>query len=187
MIGCAGMRLLDNDVTSFYNWGAAPPAPGTAYRFERLPSQQAIGSQQGAVEGRTRSALAKVGLELNPAAARYSVQVVLGTQVVERSPYGGYDGFGFATPGVFLGAGNQGGSVGLSFPIGGYSSSYYRRELTLLIRDLTTSQVVYETHSLSDGVQGETLAVSSAMLDAALRGFPQPPPGPRRISVQIPR
>jgi Domain of unknown function (DUF4136) len=187
MAGCSTVRLVESDVTAFYNWGAAPPVPGTTYRFERLPSQQAAGSQQDYVEGQTRSALAKVGMELNPATARYSVQVRLGTQVVERLPYSGYDGFGFATPGVFLGAGNHGGSVGLSFPIGFSEPAYYRRELTLLMRDLTTNQVVFETRCLSDGVQGETLAVSAAMLDAALRGFPQPPAGPRRISVQIPR
>ena len=49
------------------------------------------------------------------------------------------------------------------------------------------SSVEIETHASSDGVQYETLAVLSAMLDAALNGFPQPPPGPRRINAQIPR
>jgi hypothetical protein len=29
--------------------------------------------------------------------------------------------------------------------------------------------------------------VLPAMLDSALRGFPQPPPGTRRINVEIPR
>jgi predicted small secreted protein len=188
MAGCSSMRMIENDVTAFSHWDGAPPVPGTAYRFERLPSQQAVGSPQDYIEGQARTALAKVGMELNPAAARYSVQVTLSTQVVERVPYdsAGYDGFGFATPGVFLGAGNQGASVGLSFPMR-FSEPYYRRGLTLLMRDLNTSQVAFETHVLSDGVQGETRAVFSAMLDAALRGFPQPPPGPHRISVQIPR
>ncbi|MGH8830464.1 MAG: DUF4136 domain-containing protein, partial [Polaromonas sp.] len=90
MAGCSTMRLVDSDVTAFSRWSAAPPAPGTAYRFERLPSQQAAGAQQDQVEGLARSALAKVGMELNPAMARYSVQVVVNTQVVERFPYDGY-------------------------------------------------------------------------------------------------
>ena len=188
MVGCSGLRLVENDVTAFYNWSAAPPGPGTPYRFERLPSQQVVGTQQDYVEGLVRTALAKVGMELNPAAARYSVQVRVSTQVIERLPYGGtgYDGFGFATPGVFLGAGNHGGSVGLSFPLG-FSTPYYRRELTLLMRDLNTNQVVFETRATNDGVSSETLGVLSAMTDAALRGFPQPPPGLRRINVEIPR
>lgn len=187
MVGCSGMRLVENDVTAFYNWSAAPPGPGTPYRFERLPSQQVVGTQQDYVEGLVRTALAKVGMELNPAGARYSVQVQVSTQVIERLPYGGgYDGFGFATPGVFLGAGNRGGAFGLSFPIG-FSDPYYRRELTLLMRDLNTSQVVFETRATNDGASNETLGVLGAMTDAALRGFPQPPPGPRRINVEIAR
>ena len=188
MAGCSGLRLVENDVTAFHHWSAAPPGPGAAYRFERLPSQQVVGAQQDYVEGLARTALAKVGMELNPAAARFSVQLTVSTLVIERLPYdgAGYDGFGFATPGVFLGGGNQGASLGLSFPMR-FSDPYYRRELTLLMRDLGTSQVVFETRALSDGVQNETLAVLSAMLDAALRGFPQPPAGTRRINVEIPR
>ena len=188
MVGCSTTRVLENEVTAFYNWNAAPPTPGTAYRFERLPSQQVIGAQQDYVEERARTALAKVGMQMNPATARYSVQVRVSTQVIERLPYdgAGYDGFGFATPGVFLGGGSQGAAFGLSFPMR-FSEPYYRRELTLLMSDLGTHQVVFETRALSDGVQGETLSVLSAMLDAALRGFPQPPPGSYRINVQIPR
>lgn len=188
MVGCSTTRVLENEVTAFYNWNAAPPTPGTAYRFERLPSQQVIGAQQDYVEERARTALAKVGMQMNPATARYSVQVRVSTQVIERLPYdgAGYDGFGFATPGIFLGGGSQGAAFGLSFPMR-FSEPYYRRELTLLMSDLGTHQVVFETRALSDGVQGETLSVLSAMLDAALRGFPQPPPGPHRINVQIPR
>ena len=188
MVGCSTTRVLENEVTAFYNWNAAPPTPGTAYRFERLPSQQVIGAQQDYVEERARTALAKVGMQMNPATARYSVQVRVSTQVIERLPYdgAGYDGFGFATPGVFLSGGSQGAAFGLSFPMR-FSEPYYRRELTLLMSDLGTHQVVFETRALSDGVQGETLSVLSAMLDAALRGFPQPPPGPYRVNVQIPR
>lgn len=188
MVGCSTTRVLENEVTAFYNWNAAPPTPGTAYRFERLPSQQVIGAQQDYVEERARTALAKVGMQMNPATARYSVQVRVSTQVIERLPNdgAGYDGFGFATPGVFLGGGSQGAAFGLSFPMR-FSEPYYRRELTLLMSDLGTHQVVFETRALSDGVQGETLSVLSAMLDAALRGFPQPPPGPYRVNVQIPR
>ena len=187
MVGCSTTRVVETDVTAFHSWNAAPPAPGTAYRFERLPSQQVVGAQQNYVEDRARAALARVGMELNPTVARYSVQVSMGTQVIERLVYDGigYDGFGFASPGVFLGAGNHGAGFGLSFPMR-FSEPYYRRELTLLVRDLSNNQVVFETRALSDGVQGETLSVLSAMLDAALSGFPQPPPGPRRFTVQIP-
>lgn len=188
MVGCSTTRLVESDVTAFHNWNAAPPAPGTTYRFERLPSQRVVGAQQDYLEERARAALAKVGMELNTAAPRYTVQVRVNTLVIERAGYDGlgYDGFGFASPGVFLGGGNRGAAFGMSFPMR-FSEPYYRRELTLLVRDQNTQQVVFETRAVSDGVQGETLSVLTAMLDAALLGFPQPPPGTRRVNVQIPR
>jgi predicted small secreted protein len=169
MAGCSTMQVVDSDVTAFSHWSAAPPGPGTAYRFERLPSQQ-------------------VGMELNPAVARYSGQVVVNTLVVERVPYDGvgYDGFGFPAPGVFLGGGSRGAAVGMSFPMR-FSEPYFKRDLSILMRDLSSNQVVFETRALHDGVSSNTLAVLSAMLDAALRGFPQPPPGTRRINVETPR
>jgi hypothetical protein len=182
MTGCSGMRLVDSDVSAFPHWNGAPPGPGTAYRFERLPSQQAPGAQQDAVEAQARTALAKVGLELNPAVARYSVQVVLNTQRVVRWPYDGWGG-----PGVFLAGGNRGAALGLSFPLGYSEPDYFKRELSILMRDLRSQQVAFESRALHDGVWSDTAAVLPAMLDAALRGFPEPPPGTRRINVEIPR
>lgn len=187
MTACSTVRIVDSDVTAFSTWQAAPPGPGTPYRFERLPSQQAVGSQQDLVEGLARTALAKVGMELNSPVARYSVQVVINTQVLERIPYDSvYDGFGYGGPGVFLGGGSRGASVGLSFPMR-FAEPYFKRDLSILMRDLKTNQVVFETRALHEGVWSDTLAVLPAMLDSALRGFPQPPPGTRRINVEIPR
>ena len=187
MAGCSGLQVIENNVTAFHSWNAAPPAPGTPYRFERLPSQQVTAAYQDRVEQAARTALAKVGMELNPVAARFGVQVRVVTQVIEPLPYGpGYDGFGFGMPGVFLGGGNRGAALGMSFPLGyPLPNPYFHRDLTLLVRDLGSSQIVFETRVTNDGVRNETPAVLSAMLDAALQGFPQPPPGPRRINVQI--
>ena len=183
--GCASVRLVDTDVTAFSKWTAAPPGPGTTYRFERLPSQQNLAAQQDAVEAQARSALAKVGMELNPAVARYSVQVVATTQIIERG-YPGYDGI-FGGPGLFLGGGNRGLGFGLSFPMRFPEPTYFKRELSMLMRELISQQVVFETRAFHDGVWSDTQAVFPAMMDAALRGFPEPPPGTRRINVEIPR
>lgn len=192
MTGCSTVRLVDSDVTAFYRWSAAPPAPGTPYRFERLPSQQTLSAQQDQdrVEALTRNALAKVGLDLAPTVARYSVQVLVSTLVLDRGLYGGpgYGGFGFPMTGVFMGGGSRGASLGLgmSFPLR-FPDPYFKRELSLLMRELSTGQVVFETRAVHDGVWSDTLAVLPAMLDAALLGFPQPPPGTRRVNVEIPR
>ena len=185
MTGCASVRLVDTDVTAFPKWTAAPPGPGTAYRFERLPSQQNLAAQQDAVEADARTALAKVGMELNPAVARYSVQVVATTQIIERG-YPGYDGI-FGGPGLFLGGGNRGLGFGLSFPMRFPEPTYFKREVSILMRELISQQVVFETRAFHDGVWSDTQAVFPAMMDAALRGFPEPPPGTRRINVEIPR
>jgi Domain of unknown function (DUF4136) len=185
MTGCAGVRLVDTDVTAFPKWTAAPPGPGTAYRFERLPSQQNPAAQQDLVEAQARTALAKVGMELNPAVARYSVQIVANTQIIERG-YPGYDGI-FGGPGVFMGGGNRGVGFGLSFPMRFPEPPYFKRELVVLMRELSTQQVVFESRALHDGVWSDSQAVFPAMMDAALRGFPEPPAGTRRINVEIPR
>lgn len=55
------------------------------------------------------------------------------------------------------------------------------------MRDLSSNQIVFESRAVHDGVWSDTLNVLSAMLDAALRGFPQPAPGTHRINVEIPR
>ena len=181
LTACSGMRVIDSDVTAFSAWTAAPPAPGTRYRFERLPSQQSINAQQDRIEALATTSLSKVGMALSPADARYSVQVFLVTEIVQRYPEPGFGG-----PGVSIGGGSRGSSVGLSFPIG-FGDQYYKRTVSILMRELSTQKVVFETRALHDGPFGDAFAVLPAMLDSALVGFPQPPAGKRRINVEIPR
>ena len=183
LTACSGMRVVDSDVTAFSAWTAAPPAPGTRYRFERLPSQQSANAQQDRIEALATTSLSKVGMALSPLDARYSVQVLLSTEIVQRYPE---PGFGFGGPGVSIGGGSRGSSIGLSFPIG-FGESYYKRTLSVLMRELANQKVVFETRALHDGPWGDAFAVLPAMLDSALLGFPQPPAGTRRINVEIPR
>ena len=199
LAGCSTVRVIDSDVTAFQTWKTAPPGPGTPYRFERLPSQQATAAQQGVIEAAARPALAKVGLVPSDTAARYSVQVLLNTQLVERvlaDPfgYGGYGGFGgfggfpghgrFA-PGFYGQGGSRGASFGLAFPLWTYESATFKHELTVLMRDLGTQQVAFETRALHFGPWNDSLNILPALLEAALRGFPQPPQGTRRIHVEL--
>lgn len=175
------MRVVDSDVTAFSAWTASPPAPGTRYRFERLPSQQSVNAQQDRIEALATTSLSKVGMALSPTDAKYSVQVLLVTEIVQRYPERG-----FGVPGVSVGGGSLGTSIGLSFPIG-FGETYYKRSVSILMRDLTTQKVVFETRALHDGPSGDAFALLPAMLDSALLGFPQPPAGTRRINVEIPR
>lgn len=200
LAGCSTTRVIDSDVTAFQTWKAAPPGPNTPYRFERLPSQQASASQQDVIEAAARPALAKVGLVPSNTVARYSVQVLLSTQLVERvlaDPFGyggfgglggfggGFGGHGRFGPGLYGYGGSRGASFGLSFPIGFYESATYKHELTVLMRDLGTQQVAFETRALHFGPWNDSPNLLPALLDAALRGFPQPPEGTRRINVEL--
>ena len=179
---CSTLRVVDSDVTAFSAWTAAPPAPGTRYRFERLPSQTAA-TQQDRIEALATTSLSKVGMAMSPLDARYSVQVVLLTEIVQRYAD---RGFGFGGPGVSIGGGSMGASIGLSFPIGS-SEPLYKRTVSILMRDLTTQKVVFETRASHDHPSSDAFAVLPAMLDSALLGFPQPPAGTRRVNVELPR
>jgi len=183
LTACSGMRVVDSDVTAFSAWTAAPPGPGTRYRFDRLPSQQSANVQQDRIEALATTSLSKVGMALSPPDAKYSVQVLLVTEIIQRYPE---PGFGFGGPGVSIGGGSRGASIGLSFPIG-FGDLYYRRTASILLRELSSQKVVFETRAMHDGPWGDAFAVLPAMLDSALLGFPQPPTGTRRINVDIPR
>ena len=50
-----------------------------------------------------------------------------------------------------------------------------------------TGRVVYETRAAHDGRWNSSPALWTAMLDAALQGFPVPPSGVRRVNVEVPR
>jgi hypothetical protein len=175
--GCGGMRLVDSEVRSF---ASAPPVPaGARYRFERLPSQQADAAAQAQLEALAQQALAKVGLQHDEAAPSYSVQVTFGLRVDRYSPWlPPENGWG---PGWNPAWGRRGSFAMMMEP------PYYWRQLSLILRDLHTQQLVYETHAAHDGPWADTAALLPAMLDAALQGFPNPPPGPRRITIEIPR
>ena len=187
LAGCSGLRVVESDVTAFSAWTSAPPGPNTAYRFERLPSQQVQAAQQDLIERSAIPSLAKVGLVIDPAKARLAVTISANTQVAPRR------GYGYGSPNVFLGAGNFGSSVGFSFPFGGPFATpfpadpYYLREIRIQMRDLADQKVVFETTALSDSPWGDGYALLPAIIDAALLGFPQPPAGTRRIKIETTR
>ena len=189
--GCASLRVVDSDVTTFALWPAAAPVPGASYRFERLPSQQLLpaGSPtvelpQDQLEALAREALAKVGMANNPADAAFDVQVSASSRLVQRRAY---DGRFMGGPAVSVGGGTAGGFVGFSMPLMVYEPPMYLREVSLVLRDARSHAVLYETRATHDGIWADARAVLPAMLAAALQGFPVPPAGPRRVNIEIPR
>ncbi len=191
LTGCATTYKLDNQVNSF---SALAEVPQAGYRFERTPLQQTA-PDQARVEALAEAALARAGLRRDEASPRYAVQVWAGTQ---RAAYPwaspGYGpGWGPRIGGglgVGVGTGGRVGvGVGIGMPFGGapYDRPWYRREVGLLMRDLGSGQVVYETHAVNDGPWLEPDRTIGAMFDASLHGFPRPPSGPRVVDVMMPR
>lgn len=184
LAGCASVRMVESDVRSYSRLGAV--APGALFRFERLPSQQASPQAQEQLEAMAQKALAKVGLQRDEGAARYSVQVSARWQRDPRAPWDEpWPGWGFG-PRYGWGPGGRafyGPGWGMGWST--WDTPYYRREVSLVLRELPGGQVVYETHAYNDGRWSDNENIFPAMLDAALKGFPQPPEAPRRVQVEI--
>ncbi|MGV3569053.1 MAG: DUF4136 domain-containing protein [Ramlibacter sp.] len=177
--GCATGYLLDNQVQSFSHLTALP-SPAT-YRFERTPSQQADPTQ-AALEALADPALHRAGLRRDDAAPRYSVQVSARTSRM-LSPYADpWDAWG---GGWGMGFGGRGVGIGFGMPFGRMESPWFHREVRVLVRELATNQVVYETGATNSGPWLDNRTVIPAMFDAALQGFPTPPSGPRRVDIQV--
>ena len=191
--GCAGVIRLDNDVSSYATWPAGEvPARGDTYRFERLPSQREgeMSLQQDSLERLAQTALTKAGLQLSNAAsqaARWNVQVSARSVKMPYapwdSPYEPWPGWGLSGR-AYVVTGN--GQVAWSPMFMDMRPPYYQREVSLIIRN-AAGQVAYETRAAHDGPWHDTPAMWSALLDAALQGFPRPPSGPRRVVIEVPR
>jgi hypothetical protein len=177
LAGCAGGYLLDNQVQTFSGLTAVPSNLG--YRFERLPSQQ--NPEQAQVEALADGALFRAGFKRDDAAPQYGVQVSARVQRV-LSPYADPWDMGF---GWGLGFGRRGVGIGFGGPLGRMESPWYQREVGIVVRELATQRVVYETHALNAGPWLDNNGVLAAMFGAALQGFPTPPPGPRRVDIQM--
>jgi len=63
----------------------------------------------------------------------------------------------------------------------------YVREVSILIRDLQTGQVVYQTKATHDGPWSDHANILRTMISAALQGFPSPSTVKRRVDIPISR
>jgi hypothetical protein len=183
--GCATGYTLDNAVQTYSHLSSVPAQP--AYRFERLPSQQASDPVQTALEAMADPALHKAGLRRDDSSPRYSVQVSAREQQV-LSPFADpwdYGGWGW---GGGWGAGYA--RRGMAFGVGSPWSPrleqlWFHREVSVVVRDLGNQQVVYETRASNDGPWNDSRTVLPVMFEAAMQGFPNPPAGPRRVDIRV--
>ncbi|MEK9951088.1 MAG: DUF4136 domain-containing protein [Curvibacter sp.] len=185
LAGCSSMRLIESQVRTATPAEAAPIESGARYRFERLPSQTDPVETES-VEAIAEAELTEVGLVRDEQNPRYSVQVSTRMESFYVDdwgrPYSGRTSIFIGSGGGYYGSGAMVG-MGMRFP----PPSQYRHEVTLLIRDLRGNQVVYETRATHEGPWNDRYNILRATLAAALKDFPQPPAGARRVKVEIPR
>jgi hypothetical protein len=185
LAGCSGMRIVDSDVNAYSTLSAVPA--GATYRFERLPSQERAGEPQSRIESMAAQSLARVGLTRNDASPRYSVLVGARVQATDRDPWGSaWQPWGFMSHQPVVTRSGQVVYVPV-FPSGGPPLPWYEREVSIVMRDIATGQVVYETRAEHSGRWSDNAAVLPVMFDAALRNFPAATPGPQRVAIEIPR
>jgi len=201
--GCASLHQLGSEVQTQSSLKSLPVA---GYRFERLPSQQApeLAQDQSALEAMAEKALALVGLKRDEVKPGYSVLVNAQVQRDPRysvwdDPFYGAARFNMGYGSDFVNVRGRGGyrggywngyRSGIYFGGGGFYRSYgtplLRREVSVVIRDLSTGQVVYETHAVNESLWTDSDAVLPLMFEAAVSGFPTPPSGRRVVNVELP-
>lgn len=188
---CAtGPRTVDAEVrTSAAQPPGASVLQGARYRFER---GQVVAGQPAPekLEAMAQAALARVGVVRDDARPRVSVQVGGYVSAYWIDEWGrGYGGM--SNPRVALnvgiGRGWHGGGLGLGFgwPMWDPSIPAYVSEVSLLMRDLNTGQIVYDTRARHDGPWHDTENVLAALFVAALEGYPQPAQMVRRVAVPL--
>lgn len=179
LAGCAGLRTINAEVSSFGTWPAGR-TPGT-YAFERLPSQQARAHDQAAIEAAAAPALAAAGFK--PAAVEAAdvlVQVAASTRV-RPSPFADYYGprgrWGWGLGGMW---GGPGWGFGMS-----YEPPWTELQVDLLIRDRRSHAALYESHA-SWETAGGVGGLMGPLFEAALKDFPGPAVSPRTVTVVVP-
>jgi hypothetical protein len=179
--GCAGLRSVSSEVSSYGDWPAGRK-PAT-YAFERLPSQKDKPEQQ-AVEDSARKALEAAGFAAAAEGAQPDVLVQVGVRVsrYDVSPWddplwwrGGFGPWPYRP---------WGGGIWWSYP--SLPSPRYEREVAVLIRDRTEGKPLYETRARNDGGSVGGAALFEAMFLAALKDFPALGLNPRTVVVQMP-
>jgi hypothetical protein len=166
LAGCASSYRLDSTVQSFSGLLNLPSDP--TYRLERPPSANT--AEQARIEALADAALLRAGLRRNEAAPRYAVQVSGRNQpVLSASPLGG---------GPF-------GWWGYWPPLQTAANTSYQREVDVIVREVAGGRVVFESRAWSDSFYLNGDEIFGAMFEAALTGFPNPPPGPRLVNLQV--
>jgi len=178
LTGCGSMRLIDSQVQSVNAQGAVS-LQGAHYRFERLPSQ-INNPAAGLAEQQAQVALSAAGLVRDDPGAQLSIQVQARATTFIADPWG--------RPVAGLGMNSYWGrGIGVNWGMRFPPPNQYQYEVSLLMRDLRSGQVVYETQAAHSGPWSDGVKIFPALMSAALKDFPNPPAKTRQVNIEIPR
>jgi hypothetical protein len=186
LTGCATTRVVNSQVRAVATVPAGAQLQGAKYRFERLPLQ-AHNPEAGLAEQQAEQALAAVGLLRDDAQAQLSVQVGFNSEQYVYDPAGRWGAYPWRPYGS-LGFGRNGAwGYNLGWGMPNPPQTDYRREVSLVLRDLRSGLVVYETHASHYGIWRDSEPIFATLFKAALANFPNPPAGVQRVNIEIPR
>lgn len=180
--GCASLNSFSSQVSSHGSW-PADRQPG-AYVFERLPSQTAtpeLTTQQTQLEDAARPALAAAGFTeaADPSLAKVVVQLASQVQVEVRPPLDNfwypYGRWGW---GGFWGPGRGGIALGVNL-----EPPYVQMQVSVLMRDRSTHQVLYETRARHERLGSVDARLYPLLFEAALKDFPLVAVSPRTVTL----
>lgn len=188
LTACAtGPQVLSADVqTSEAQGPGAAVLQGARYSFEaglgpvgQPPTER--------LQAMAQMALARVGAVRDDVNPRVSVKVSGTVNVYWMNDWGPYGGWSNPRMALGLGFGGGGGAIGLGYdwPMADPTTPIYISQVSLLMRDVRTGQIVYDTRARHDGTWGDADQVLRALFVAALQGYPQPAQAMRRVNVPL--
>ena len=195
--GCNSMRIIESQVQTSTQWpvtASQSTAPAKAFfRLDRLPAD-VNNLQAGWAEVELEAALAPLGWTRNDTQAQYTIWIGVRAAEFIADPWGRpvrgpwvnrfniSIGTGYRPHGVGWGLGMNS-CMRAGFP----PPSGYAQEVSIIIRDLQTSNVVYQTKAMHEGPWTDHQNIWRAMIGAALQGFPNPSVLNRRVDTTISR
>ena len=180
--GCAAMRTVSCEVSSYGDW-PADRRPGS-FAFERLPSQEAHKAESEVLEASARGALTKAGFKPAEAGQAPELIVQLGARdgLAEQQPWDNpiwwRGGYGHWRPTPWLAPRWTWGPRG--------PGNVYERQVAMLIRDRASGKPLFEARASSEGFRGANSAALGVLFEAALTGFPKIDGKPHTVDVVTP-
>jgi hypothetical protein len=179
--GCAGMRQLSSEVSSFGDWPAGR-TPGS-FAFDRLPSQQALAEETGRVEAAALPALQRAGFSAAADAQSADVLVQVGSRntrserVIWSEPAWRHGSFGPVRPAGWYGPG------WVWLPA--HDFPRFEHEVAVLIRDRASGRPIFEARATGEGTSSADDVLLAALFEASLMDFPRLGVNPRRVVVPL--